>query len=1134
MSQDSNQNEITRLGLDAEGSFHSYSEEEQKGLVDHLNQALASDQSLAPGKHEHAHIPISAEGDDLFEAVRDGLVLGHFVNTLTEKPRVRFMHDKPKLSVWQCQENCMYVLKGARSLGLRLVNIGPEDIAAGEKKYLILGLVWQLVALDINRQVSKMVSELDTSCLRREGEDKEDFDKLVPEEVLMRWFNFHLENARTDRRVTNFDRDIRDSVCYLYLLNQLEPSVCSTDALNERLDHTRAERMLQEAQKIGCRKFLLPDDVVKGVARLNFAFVANLFSKYPSMPKLRPPTPPPEETPEEPEAAEPEPVQEEEEEEEIDVAILPEVEQKVEELADVDTEELSKIIHEKETKTEELRQTVRTRRYPGSDSGAAFEAYKKQNEERDLAVDARIAEKEVETAKMALAEAEKETKILSAVLKKKYAKKEEELKNQIAEEEKKAAFRERYAGWSPAELQWAIQGATKEKEHFMRQIENMRDMTAEEREQLEELQETNMELTSRIQRLNEDRKATTLRMTKKEQRMMSNVSDAQESAEKMRTKLEEINTGIQEAESDTMHLKQEKRKLDAKYEEKQDERFSAERMLEELNRRTEQNLVAADKARDIHLAVSKLIAAEEYKIAKLDAQTTQVKHEAKNMEQERMELEEHGEDLLDSINEQQTKTKVARTQVEIAQADVEDAQEELEDATVDAAHDIEMIHRQVRQEVEAKQRMFEVAKKKEQLKVMQLSDEAAAAQAAAERGRDYAHEMAQAADEAENRVRTAETDLRLVTAERETVMKRIDKTQEDLEETEARITEEQTQQRALANEEAAMRKAKERAQKQAMYAESDARKAAEEAEKTAASAELLENTAAEDERTARNMLKMKTDAEAEQREVEARLDEAEEERAEQLKAFEREKEAKQERAREEAARKTRQARDEQAKAEATRAALEASLEEATKSMERMRRSRDETAKRKQGAEAALKTHKKKAKDAAKMKESFEETLNRARALTGEKKMSVESQTEQVRALERKTKEHEQKLVQARMNRGNEDYDKQKKAALAKQIAQAQAAKEELERETKEKLKAERAAIEEDKEQLRERKTRQHEQKKAQMERQLKRDEEKALREQQSTVEASKRKLAEADRELKNAEVELKMKEMEKDRLERQG
>ena len=573
----------------------------------------------------------------------------------------------------------------------------------------------------------------------------------------------------------------------------------------------------------------------------------------------------------------------------------------------------------------------------------------------------------------------------------------------------------------------------------MRQIENMKDMTAEEREQLEELQETNMELTSRIQRLDAERKATTQRMTKKEQRMVNNVNDAQESAEKMRTKLEEINTGIQEAESDTMHFKQEKRKLDARYEEKRDERTTAEKMLEELNRRCEQNAAAAEKARDIHRAVSKLIAAEEYKIAKLDAQTTQVKHEAKSTEQERMELEEHSEDLLDSINEQQTKTKVARTQVELAQADVEDAQEELEDATVDAAHDIDMIHRQVRQEIEAKARMVEVAKKKEELKIMQLSDEAAAAQAAAEKHRDNAHELAQAADEAEDRVRTVETDLRLATSERETVMKRIDKAQEDLEETEARIAEEENQQRALVNEEAAMRKAKERAQKQAMYAESDARKAAEEAEKTAASADLLENAAAEDERTARNLLKMKTDAEAEQRELEARLDEAEEERAEQMKAFEREKEAKQERAREEAARKTRAAREELSRIEASKAALEASLDEVAKSMERMQRGRDETAKRKQGAEAALKTHKKKAKDAAKLKESFEETLSRAKALTSEKKAAVDSETERARALDRKTKEREKKLVQARMNRGNEDYEKQKKAMLAKQLAQTQAA-----------------------------------------------------------------------------------------------
>lgn len=45
----------------------------------------------------------------------------------------------------------------------------------------------------------------------------------------------------------------------------------------------RADKMLQQAQKIGCRKFVRPKDVVKGNARLNLAYVANLFNAYPAL-----------------------------------------------------------------------------------------------------------------------------------------------------------------------------------------------------------------------------------------------------------------------------------------------------------------------------------------------------------------------------------------------------------------------------------------------------------------------------------------------------------------------------------------------------------------------------------------------------------------------------------------------------------------------------------------------------------------------------------------------------------------------------------------------------------------------------------------------------------------------------------
>lgn len=47
----------------------------------------------------------------------------------------------------------------------------------------------------------------------------------------------------------------------------------------------RAEVMLQQAAKLGCRSFVTPTDVVNGVYKLNLAFVANLFNNHPGLNK---------------------------------------------------------------------------------------------------------------------------------------------------------------------------------------------------------------------------------------------------------------------------------------------------------------------------------------------------------------------------------------------------------------------------------------------------------------------------------------------------------------------------------------------------------------------------------------------------------------------------------------------------------------------------------------------------------------------------------------------------------------------------------------------------------------------------------------------------------------------------------
>lgn len=87
-------------------------------------------------------------------------------------------------------------------------------------------------------------------------------------------------------RVTNFSKDVSDGENYTVLLNELKPETCSRSPLQERDLHARAEQVLQNADAIGCRKYLTPTSLVAGNAKLNLAFVANLFNTWPGLEPL--------------------------------------------------------------------------------------------------------------------------------------------------------------------------------------------------------------------------------------------------------------------------------------------------------------------------------------------------------------------------------------------------------------------------------------------------------------------------------------------------------------------------------------------------------------------------------------------------------------------------------------------------------------------------------------------------------------------------------------------------------------------------------------------------------------------------------------------------------------------------------
>lgn len=73
----------------------------------------------------------------------------------------------------------------------------------------------------------------------------------------------------------------QDSVALTHLLHQLAPELCDLAPLDIAELADRAEAMLANADKIGCRRFVSREDIVKGNQQLIIAFMATLFTKYP-------------------------------------------------------------------------------------------------------------------------------------------------------------------------------------------------------------------------------------------------------------------------------------------------------------------------------------------------------------------------------------------------------------------------------------------------------------------------------------------------------------------------------------------------------------------------------------------------------------------------------------------------------------------------------------------------------------------------------------------------------------------------------------------------------------------------------------------------------------------------------------
>ncbi|KAG1327304.1 Fimbrin-5 [Cocos nucifera] len=250
--------------------LHTINESEKSSYVAHINSYLGEDPFLKK------YLPLDPASNDLFNLVKDGVLLCKLINvavpgTIDE----RAINKKRVLNPWERNENHTLCLNSAKAIGCTVVNIGTQDLVEG-RPHLVLGLISQIIKIqllaDLNLKKTPQLLELVD-----DSQDVEELMSLAPEKMLLKWMNFHLKKAGYKKTVSNFSSDLKDGEAYAYLLNSLAPEHCSTATLETKDPNARAKMVLDQAEKLDCKRYLSPKDIVEGSPNLNLAFVAQIF-----------------------------------------------------------------------------------------------------------------------------------------------------------------------------------------------------------------------------------------------------------------------------------------------------------------------------------------------------------------------------------------------------------------------------------------------------------------------------------------------------------------------------------------------------------------------------------------------------------------------------------------------------------------------------------------------------------------------------------------------------------------------------------------------------------------------------------------------------------------------------------------
>ena len=226
--------------IQAEEKLPEWAEIQRKTFTRWCNQQL---------KPRNLHL------ENLDTGLKDGVNLVNLVEILAKPANPVRYNKRPRIKM-QMVENIGIGLKMLTDDGIKLVNIGNNDIHGGNMK-LILGLVWTLI---LHYQIS-----LDFQDQREDDKEKKQKEKGgSAKKQLQNWATDLINDLPSGKTVSNFTTDWNDGIALCSMVEAVAPGLCPEYGILDPADKIgNAQLGLDRAELgLGVEKIIEAEDLV--------------------------------------------------------------------------------------------------------------------------------------------------------------------------------------------------------------------------------------------------------------------------------------------------------------------------------------------------------------------------------------------------------------------------------------------------------------------------------------------------------------------------------------------------------------------------------------------------------------------------------------------------------------------------------------------------------------------------------------------------------------------------------------------------------------------------------------------------------------------------------------------------------